>query len=145
MKRIVRLTESDLTRLVKRVIGEQSEKAKQIGECQKYFRSKGIDFGSDGGNYSSWYPNVPGYYIEGNLAHSDYEPSVFFYKEDKLNKLIPMDPKLVTSIKSLASTMGGKFHVEGKDDYWVEFQPGKCKQYADFCVKLMSLMKQNKK
>ena len=35
MKRIVRLTESDLTRLVKRVIGEQSEKAKQIGECQK--------------------------------------------------------------------------------------------------------------
>jgi len=144
MRRIVRLTEADLNRLVKKVIGEQSEKAKQAGECQKYFRSKGIQFGNDGGNYSSWYPMIPGYYIEGNLAHSDYEPSVSFYKEDKLNKLVPMNPKLVTTIKSLASTMGGKFKNYSKDKYSVDFQPGKCKQYADFCVKLMSLMKQSK-
>ena len=142
MKRIVRLTESDLTRLVNRVINEQTKPKKF--SCFDYFRSKGIEFGNDGGNYSSWYPNVPGYYIEGNLAHSDYEPSVFFHKEDKLNKLIPMDPKLVTSIKSLASTMGGKFKNYSKDKYSVDFQPGRCKEFGEFGLKLINLLKQSK-
>ena len=90
MAKIVRLTESDLTRLVERVIAEQKMTAKQIGECQKYFDRIGIQFGNDGGDYSSWYPMIPGYYIEGNLTHDDYQPTLFIHKEDNLNKTIPM-------------------------------------------------------
>jgi hypothetical protein len=142
MKKIVRLTESDLTKLVNRVINEQT-KLKKF-DCFGYFYSKGIDFVQDGGNYSSWYPNVPGYYVEGNLTHDDYEPSVYFYKEDKLNKLIPMNPKLVTTIKSLASTMGGEFGVDGKGMYRVDFQPGRCKNFGEFGLKLINLLKQFK-
>lgn len=142
MAKIVRLTESDLTRLINRVINEQT-KLKTFS-CFDYFDSKGIEFGNDGGNYSSWYPNVPGYYVEGNLTHDDYEPSVYFHKEDKLNKEIPMDPKLVTTIKNLASTMGGKFMVSRKNNYSVDFQPGKCKQFGEFGLKLINLLKQSK-
>ena len=87
-KKIVRLTESDLTRLVERVVNEQN--IMSGNQCFKYFNSKGIEFRNDGGGYSSWYPNVLGYYIEGNLTHDDYEPSVYFFKEDKLNKPIPI-------------------------------------------------------
>ena len=142
MPKIVRLTESDLTRLVKRVINEQ-KKSKTI-DCFRYFDSIGIQFGNDGGGYSSWYPNIPGYSVEGNLEHDDYQTSLFISKEDKLNKIIPMDPKLVTTIKSLASTMGGKFKVKGKDKYYIEFPPGKCKEYGQFSLKLINLLKQSK-
>jgi hypothetical protein len=142
MAKIVRLTESDLTKLVNRVINEQT-KLKKF-DCFGYFRSKGIQFLNDGGNYSSWYPDVPNYYIEGNLTHDDYEPSVYFYKKNKLDKLIPMDPKLVTTIKSLASTMGGEFGVDGKGMYRVDFQPGRCKEFGEFSLKLINLLKQSK-
>jgi len=144
MKRIVRLTEADLTRLVERVIAEQKMTAKQIGECQKSFQQAGIQFGNDGGNYSSWYPDIPGYYIEGNLTHDDYQPTLFIHKEDNLNKTIPMNPKLVTTIKGLASTMGGKFVVRKKDSYYIEFPPGKCKEYGQFSLKLLNQLKQFK-
>ena len=141
MSKVIRLTENDLIRLVNKVINEQT-KSKTI-DCFRYFDSIGIQFGNDGGNYSSWYPDIPGYYIEGNLTHDDYQPTLFIYKGD-LGKTIPMDPKLVTTIKSLASTMGGKFVVRKKDSYYIEFPPGKCKEYGQFSLKLLNQLKQFK-
>ena len=142
MKKIVRLTEADLTRLVERVIEEQN--IMSGSQCFKYFDSKGIKFLNDGGSYSSWYPNVLGYYIEGNLGHDDYEPSVYFFKEDKKNKYLPIDPKLLNTIKSLSSTMGGEFKVDSKGTYRVDFQPGRCKEFGEFGLKLINLLKQSK-
>ena len=144
MVKIVRLTEADLTRLVKRVIEEQKMTPKQTGECQEYFRSKGIRWSNDGGSYSTWNPNIPGYYLEG-IEEGSGDLYVFFGKEDKNFNKMPMDPNLLNTIKTLVSTMGGNFMKQGGEKYRVGFKGMKCKQYADFCVKLMSLMKQNKK
>ena len=137
MGQSITITESERNRI--KGLYEQG-----LGECGKYFDSKGIRWSNDGGSYSTWNPNMPGYYLEG-IKEGNGDLYVFFGKEDKNFNKIPMDPKLVTTIKSLASTMGGNFMKQDGENYRVLFKGMKCKQYADFCVKLMSLMKQNKK
>lgn len=49
MKKILRLTESDLTRLVKRVIQEQSEQGEDLKTIKNLFVSKGYSFNPAGG------------------------------------------------------------------------------------------------
>jgi hypothetical protein len=146
MSKVIRLTENDLVRLVKKVINEQTKSKKM--NCFEYFESIGIRFVNDGGNTSNWWPStdIPGYELEGTLTHDDYEPTLYIYKTDKSQRgiILPMDPKLINTIKSLSSTMGGKFSVYRKDYYAIGFQPGKCKEFGQFTLKLINQLKQFK-
>jgi peptidoglycan hydrolase-like protein with peptidoglycan-binding domain len=47
-KKVIRLTESDLTKIVKRVIKEQSEERKIIRAIQRFLNTKGFNLVVDG-------------------------------------------------------------------------------------------------
>ncbi len=53
MKKVIRLTEDDLTRLVRRVIKEQSEQGADLKTIKNLFVSKGYSFGPASG-YKLW-------------------------------------------------------------------------------------------
>ena len=137
MAKIVRLTESDLTRLVKRVIEEQ-----KVGEsdCYKYSNSKGLQYGSD----ARWFKQVNDMYsLEGIIFEKGAK--VLLSKTGKFNnQQLPLDKNLINTITSLATSMGGKLSLDGNNKYKVGFPLQKCKQMTDFSLKLINLLKQSK-
>jgi hypothetical protein len=137
MKRIVRLTESDLTRLVKRVIKEQKVSE---SDCYKYSNSKGLQYGSD----TRWFKHVNNmYYLEGIIFEKG--ANVILSKTGKFNdQQLPLDKNLINTITSLATSMGGKLSLSGNNKYKVDFPLQKCKQMTDFSLKLINLLKQSK-
>ena len=83
MKRIVRLTESDLALIVRRVINESEAGDEWYRQIKKYERYL-IDLLSEAGNYKNIeeYPN--------NANHSDYYRMIYFdnIDEDKENEIL---------------------------------------------------------
>ena len=144
MSKVIRLTEGDLVRLVKKVIAEQ--KVSEFN-CSNYSTSKGLDFLNDGGNYSSWFTHVNNMYsLTGEIYDRD-DTVVFLQKTGKFNNQeLPIDKKLINTITSLATSMGGKLSLgkNNKNLIIIDFPSQKCKQMTDFSLKLINLLKQSK-
>jgi hypothetical protein len=141
MAKIVRLTESDLTRLVRRVIEEQ--KVSET-DCYNYSTSKGLQYLNDGGNDSSWFRHVNDMYSLTGIIYED-GLNVFLRKTGKFNdQQLPLDKNLINTITSLATSMGGKLSLSDNNKCKVAFPLQKCKQMTDFSLKLINLLKQSK-
>jgi len=78
MKKVVRLTESDLVRIVKRVINEQS------GDFYSYLKSKGYKV------YKNWAQEIKDSNLYKEIKESekqlDYSPNIFFC--ENMNKSV---------------------------------------------------------
>ena len=144
MSKVIRLTEGDLVRLVKKVIAEQ--KGSEFN-CSDYSRSKGLGFLNDGGDYSSWFRHVNNMYsLTGEIYDKD-DTRVFLRKTGKNNSQeLPIDKNLINTITSLATSMGGKLSLgkNNKNLIIIDFPSQKCKQMTDFSLKLINLLKQSK-
>jgi hypothetical protein len=100
MKKVIRLTESDLTNIVKRVISEQTEERKFIIGVQKFLNAKRI-YGYDNK------PLVPdgktGEGSETEMAISKYQKSIGarnhgYWGEETWNMMPPKDKEMLKNI-----------------------------------------------